>query len=78
MKNMNEKLDRWVSGWLDGWIILEAVITTVRGKSQNLVQTHDYSSACLVTQLFPSLCNPTDSSLPASSVHAVSQARILE
>ena len=75
---MNEELDRWVGGWVGGWIILEAIITAVRRKSQNLVQTHDYSSACMVTQLFPSLCNPTDSSLPGSSVHAVSQARILE
>ena len=52
---MNKKLDRWVGGWMDGWIILEAIITTVRGKSQNLVQTHDYKSTCLVTQLFPTL-----------------------
>ena len=52
---MNEKLDRWVGGWMDGWIILEAIITTVRGKSQNLVETHDYKSTCLVTQLFPTL-----------------------
>ena len=33
---------------------------------------------CLVTQLCPTLCNPMDCSLPASSIHGVSQARILE
>ena len=32
----------------------------------------------LVTQSCPSLCNPMDCSLPGSSVHVISQARILE
>ena len=32
----------------------------------------------LVAQLCPTLCNPTDCSLPGSSVHGISQARILE
>ena len=32
----------------------------------------------LVTQLCPTLCDPTDYSLPGSSVHGISQARILE
>ena len=34
--------------------------------------------AVLVAQSCQTLCNPTDSSLPGSSVHAISQARILE
>ena len=33
---------------------------------------------CLVTQLCPTLCDPMDCSLPGSSVHGISQARILE
>ena len=33
---------------------------------------------CLVTQSCLTLCNPTDCSLPGSSVHGVLQARILE
>ena len=33
---------------------------------------------CLVTQSCPTLCNPIDYSLPVSSVHRISQARILE
>ena len=33
---------------------------------------------CLVTQLCPTLCNPMDYSLPGSSVHGISQPRILE
>ena len=32
----------------------------------------------LVTQLWPTLCNPTDCSPPGSSVHRILQARILE
>ena len=33
---------------------------------------------CLVTQLFPTLCDPMDCSPPGSSVHPVLQARVLE
>ena len=32
----------------------------------------------LVTQSCPTLCDPTDCSLPGSSIHGISQARILE
>ena len=32
----------------------------------------------LYTQLHPTLCEPMDCSLPGSSVHGISQARILE
>ena len=32
----------------------------------------------LVAQSCPTLCNPMDCSLPASSVHGILQARILE
>ena len=34
--------------------------------------------SCLVTQLCPTLCNPTDCSLSGFSVYGISQARILE
>ena len=34
--------------------------------------------ACLVTQLFPTVCAPVDYSLPDCSVHGIFQARILE
>ena len=33
---------------------------------------------CLVTQLYPTLCDPMDYSLPGSSVNGIFQARILE
>ena len=32
----------------------------------------------LVTQFYPTLCNPIDYSTPGSSVHGILQARILE
>ena len=33
---------------------------------------------CLVIQLYPTLCDPMDYSLPGSSVHGIVQAGILE
>ena len=38
----------------------------------------DFCCCCLVTKLHLTLCDPTDYSLPESSVHEISQARILE
>ena len=35
-------------------------------------------SLCLVAQLYPTLCDPMDCSLPGPSVHGILQARILE
>ena len=37
-----------------------------------------YSSCCLITLSCPTLCIPMDCSPPGSSVHEISQARILE
>ena len=37
-----------------------------------------YCYCCLVAQSCPTLCNPIDYSRPGSSVHGISQARILE
>ena len=34
--------------------------------------------ACSVVQLYPTLCDPMDCSLPGSSVHGIFQARLLE
>ena len=33
---------------------------------------------CSIAELCPTLCDPMDSSSPGSSVHGISQARILE
>ena len=40
--------------------------------------TQIYVCVCLVTQSCPTLCDPLDYSLPGSSVHGISWARILE
>ena len=37
-----------------------------------------YKACVLVAKLCPTLCNPMDYSLPGSSVHGISQARIME
>ena len=37
-----------------------------------------YCCCYLVTESCPTLCDPLDCSLPGSSVHGISQARILE
>ena len=37
-----------------------------------------YKSVCSLTPSCPALCNPVDCSPPGSSVHGISQARILE
>ena len=47
-------------------IVQEAVVKTISKK------------VVLVTQLCPNLCDPMDCSLPRSSVHRISQARLLE
>ena len=44
-------------------------------------QNHHYTinfCCCLVAQLRPTLCDPTDCSLPGSCVHGILQARILQ
>src|SRR5574337_37212 len=43
-----------------------------------LLQCMKVKSECEVTQLCPTLSNPTDYSLPGSSVHGIFQARVLE
>ena len=47
-------------------------------KSSHRGRTKVSIVCCLVTQSCPTLCNPMDCSLPGSSVHEISQARILE
>ena len=39
---------------------------------------HHHYYCCLVATLCPTLCDPMGCSLPGSSVHGISQARILE
>ena len=46
--------------------------------SQIIKLKHNCCYYCLATQLCPILYDPMDCSLPGSSVHGISQARILE
>ena len=39
---------------------------------------HNQGLVVLVTQSWPTLCSPIDSTLPDSSVHGILQARILD
>ena len=57
----------------------------VRGRNLELSENFQLTPAeaekkwkCLVTQLCPTLWDPTDCSLPGSSVHGILQARVLE
>ena len=43
-----------------------------------LLQCIKVKSESEVTQLCPTLCDPMDYSLPGSSIHGISQARVLE
>ena len=61
--------------------LLETYILVRQRKSSNMqkVVFHDCTAGCAkLLQLCPILCDPMDCSLPASSVHGISQARILE
>ena len=49
-----------------------------RGLQSGTAQLVRQLSVCSVARLFPTLCDPMDYSLSGSSVHGVSQARILE
>ena len=44
---------------------------------ENYSIKNHYNKTVLVAQLCPALCDPTDCILPGSSVHGISQARIL-
>ena len=54
--------------WAQIWKLLSKGTVTEQGNS----------CCCLATKLCPTLCNPMNCSLPGSSVHWISQARILE
>ena len=53
-----------------------SLFLVINAKSMQLAQL--FNSEVLVVQSCLTLCNPMDYSLPGSSVHGISQARILE
>ena len=46
--------------------------------TQSQINRAGHISCCLLTKSCPTLFNPLDCSLPGSSVHRISQARILD
>ena len=72
-----------------GWIVSEcssgqghlsaiSPFLTLGAKSLLQIQHQECICTCSVAQSCPTLCNPMDCSPPASSVHGIFQARILE
>ena len=59
--------------WLSSGSVLRAGYTVV-----NLANRHIPAKWSEVAQSWPTLCDPTDCSLPGSSVHGIFQARVLE
>ena len=69
-------------------ILEETAISTEELNTEHLTRNGDVKVAtrdrlkitccCLVTKLCPLSCDPIDCSPPGSSVHSISQARILE
>ena len=57
--------------------ILEAYGVIAVGTEQK-EQAQKPGSSCLVAKLCLTLCNPMDCNLPGSSVHRISQARVLQ
>ena len=67
---------RFFSLWSDFgkyWYTVSLVLLWTR-----LYDIDIYCCFCLVAKSYPTLCDPMDCSLPGSSVHGASQARILE
>ena len=75
------------SSFLRSWSAAEALesISTWYSQGEDGLEmkrepilSEECARVCLVTQSCPTLCNPVDCSPPGSSVHGVSQTRVLE
>ena len=60
------------------WWVIYASLTLVVEKADEGVKRYLKESESEVAQLFPTLCDPVDCSLPGSSFHGILQAKILE
>ena len=67
------------------WSVIKPVCPALEGRfliikqlGKSLTPIFSYQLTCLIAQLCLTLYNPTDYSLPGSSVHRILQARILE
>ena len=73
MKQINSKVLLYSTG-----NYIQYIVMNYNGKEHDKEYTYMYIYCCLVTKLCPTLCYPMDCSPPGSSVHGISQARILE
>ena len=64
--------------WPRGSLTHFSTLTSRRAEFDFLWPLRSHFSCCLVTKLCPTLCDPMDCSPPGSSVHGISQARVLE
>ena len=82
-KENNMELHSMLCGSLDGrWVCRRMDACTRMAESlccsSETITTLLIGYFCLVAKLCPTVCDPMDWSLPGSSVHGISQARILE
>ena len=59
-------------------IIIAGIVYFAASGHMFLILLHTYMCVCVCAQSCPTLCDPRDCSSPGSSVHEISQARILE
>ena len=74
--------------WYSPWIVSLLPLTPLSWEEKSrptkikwrvkVIQLVGGAVLCLVTQSYLTLCDPMDCSLPGSSIHGISQARILE
>ena len=69
-KNLLLNLKKWVLNFIP--------VHVYNNLRQLLPGFYLYNTTCVHVQLCPALCDPRDCSSPGSSVHGISQARILE
>ena len=72
-----------LSGWSNAWGYSARLLLQLSGwilslEAPEITTSPAMKVKMLVTQSCPALCDPMDSSPPGSSVHGISQARILE
>ena len=63
---------------LNYWTYREVPESTHSRGTNSALKTTFILCTCSITQSCPTVCDPMDCSLPGSSVHGISQARILE
>ena len=71
------KSQRWLRNWTTTMYV-PSIVQSASEKSDLILAVVPWVCCCLVTELWLTLCDLINCSLPGSSVHGTSQARILE